>query len=141
MGQSLAIKIINILFYILFALSIVLGIVFFAVTKNEEPLIMWSYALTIIAIGSAVVFAFVNIFQSKKSIFTSLIVFALFGVLVGISYGFADSIIPTNAAGELIENITETSARWSGAMLYMLYVLLGLSFISLIYTEIRSAFN
>jgi hypothetical protein len=140
MGQSLAIRIINILFYLLFAFSIVLGIIFFAVNKNEEPLIIWSYALSIVAIGTTVLFGLANIFKSKKSFISSLVVFAAFAVLIALSYGMSDSTIPTNAAGEIFD-ITETVSRWSGATLYMLYILLGLSFFTLLYTEIRGAFR
>lgn len=140
MGQSLAIRIINILFYSLFAVSIVLGIVFFAVNKNEAPLLIWSYTLSIVAIGSAIIFAFAKMFESKKSIISSLIVFAIFGVLIAISYGLASGVVPTTATGELFD-ITSSVSRWTGTALYMLYTLLGISFISLIFTEIRGAFK
>jgi len=53
----------------------------------------------------------------------------------------ASDVIPTNAAGEVIEDVTAAASRWSGAALYTLYTLLGLSFVSLIYTEIRGAFK
>lgn len=140
MGQSLAIKIINILFYVLFGVSILLGVIFYAVNSNEEPLIIGAYVMTILAAGSTLAFMIVNMFKDKKSLVTSLLVLGIFAVLIGISYAFASSVIPTDAAGVLFD-ITEQTSRWSGASLYMLYILLGVSFATLIYTEIRSAFN
>ena len=139
MGQSLAIKIISYLFYALFSLSVILGIIFM-VNKNENMLMIWAYSLSIVAISSVIVFAVANIFSSKKSMISSLIVFSVFGVLLLVSYAIASDVIPIDAAGEVFD-ITASLSRWSGATLYMLYVLLGLSFSSLIYTEIRSAFK
>ncbi len=139
MGNNSAIKIINYIFYFLFTVSIALGVVFM-INSNEDILLIWTYGLSIFAIGSVVVFAFINIFSSKKSMMSSLIVFAIFGVLMLISYAMANDAIPLDAAGVPV-NITATVSRWSGATLYMLYILLGLSFLSLIYTEIRSAFK
>ncbi len=139
MGQSLAIKIISYVFYALFAISIVLGVIFM-INKNENILLIWTYALSIAAISSVILFAIANIFSSKKSMVTGLIVFAAFGLLLLVSYAIASDIIPIDAAGEVFD-ITASTSRWSGATLYMLYILLGLSFSSLIYTEIRSAFK
>ncbi|MDA3890243.1 MAG: hypothetical protein PF517_01115 [Salinivirgaceae bacterium] len=142
MGESLAIKIINIVFYVLFAVSVLLGIIFFAVNKNEEPLIVGGYILTIVSVGSILLFGVVNMFKSKSSIITSLGIIGAFVVLIGISYAFASSVIPLDAAGELVdEALTASGSRWSGASLYLLYILLAVSFISLIFTEIRGAFK
>ena len=141
MGQSLAIKIINYLFYSLFAVSIILGIIFFAGNGSSEPLLVWTYALSIFAIGSTIVFGLSNIFKSKRSIVTSLIVFAVVGVFVLVYYALASDVIPLNAAGNPIEDVTAAASRWSGVALFMLYTLMGIAFISLIFTEIRGAFK
>ena len=140
MGDSLGLKVVNILFYVLFAVSIVLGIVFFAVNKNEEPLLVASYVLTIAAAGSVLLFMVAGMFKSKKSTIMSLAVVGAFAILIGLSYAFADSVIPLDAAGALVDDsLSASGSRWTGASLYMLYILLGVSFISLIYTEIRGA--
>ncbi len=139
MGNSSAIKIISILFIVLFAVSVLLGIIFMF-NLDENMLLVWSYILAIGAIGAVVVFGLMNMFSSKKSIITSLSVIAGFAVLLGISFAFASDIIPLDAAGVPFE-ITSVVSQWSGATLYLLYVLLGLSFASLIYTEIKGAFK
>lgn len=141
MGESLAIKIINILFYFLFAIGIVLGVMFFVKgSENGEPLIVWSYVSAALAIGAALIFTFANIFKSKKSLISSIIVFTIFGVLVLISYTLANDAIPLDAVGEAIDDsLSASGSRWSGTSLFMLYILLGISFISLIFTEIRGA--
>ncbi len=139
MKESLAIRIISILFIVLFALSILFGVLFF-ITKNENPLLLWASVLSILSIGSAVVFMMVNMFKTKKSIVSSLIAMGAFVVLYAISYFLADDTILTNAAGELFD-ITAGVSKMSGMLLYSLYILLGASFLSLIYSEIRGAFK
>ncbi len=139
MGNSSAIKIISILFIVLFAVSVLLGIIFM-VNLDENMLLVWSYILAIGAIGAVAVFGLMNMFSSKKSIITSVSVIAVFAVLLGISYAFASDVILLDAAGVPFD-ITSVVSRWSGAVLYLLYVLLGLSFASLIYTEIKGAFK
>ena len=141
MGQSLAIKIINYLFYSLFAVSIILGIIFFAGDKSSQPLLVWTYALSIFAIGSTILFGLSNLFKSKRSIVTSLIVFAVVGVFVLAYYALASDVIPLNAAGDPIKDATAIGSRWSGVALFMFYTLMGVAFASLIFTEIRSAFK
>ena len=139
MGNSLAIKVINIIFYVIAAISIVVGVMFFAGGKDGEILIIWMYILTALAIGVTMLFAFVNMFKSKKSLIASLVTIAAFGILTLVSYFLADGNDILNAAGEVIAS--GAVSQWAGAGIYMLYILLGMAFISLIYTEIRSAFN
>ena len=142
MGQSLAIKIINYLFYSLFAVSLILYVVFvIGNSENSEPLLIWTYILSAFAIGTTIIFGFSNVFKSKKSMVTSLIITAVTGLLVAIFYSLASDVIPTNAAGEAIEDVTASASRWSGVALYMLYTLMGVSFASLIFTEIKGAFK
>jgi hypothetical protein len=138
MGNSSAIRIVQILFIALFSISVLLGILFF-VNKNENPLLIWMGVLVALAFGATLVFMFANVFKSKKTIITSLLVAGGFGVFVLISYILASGAIPVQADGVPFENITEVGSRWSGTILYLLYFLLGGSFLSLIYTEIRGA--
>jgi hypothetical protein len=139
MGTSSAIKIINFLFYGLFLASLALYVAFVVGdSQNSEPLLIWTYILSAFAIGSTIIFAFSNIFKTKQSMITSVIVFVVTGVLVLISYTLANGVIPTNAAGEAFD-ISASTSRWSGAALYMLYILMGISFVSLLYTEIKGA--
>lgn len=140
MGNSLAIRIVNILFIAIFSISALLGIVFM-VNMNENMLLIWTYGLTAVAVGLLVVFGLANMFKSKKSIISSLIMLGVTAVLVGISYALASDAIIFDVAGKPIDDITSVGSKWSGATLYLLYVLLGLSFVSLIYTEIRGAFK
>lgn len=140
MRKSLSLKIVNILFIVLFAISAVLGILFFASLTGEDTLLVWTYVLTVISIVLLIAFGLANMFRSKKSIISSLIMLVLAAVLIGISYSIASDTIPLDAANKPFD-ISAITSKWSGAVLYLLYILLGLSFISLLYTEIRGAFK
>lgn len=140
MGKSLSLKIVNILFIVLFAISAVLGILFFANVTGEDTLLVWTYVLTVISIALLIAFGLANMFRSKKSIISSLTMLVLAAVLIGISYALASDTIPLDAANKPFD-ISAVTSKWSGAILYLLYILLGLSFISLLYTEIKGAFK
>ena len=142
MGKSLAIKIIGYLLLGLLLISLTLIVVFFVGgTVNSEPLIIWAYALSAFAIGTTVLFGLYNMFKSKKSIITSVVILAVVGLLVGVFYSLASDVIPNNAAGEVIKDVTAAASRWSGVALYMFYTLMGVAFASVIFTEIKGAFK
>lgn len=140
MRKSLSLKIVNILFIVLFAISTIFGVLFFANVAGEDTLLVWTYILTAISIVLLIAFGLANMFRSKRSIISSLIMLVLAAVLIGISYSLASDAIPLDAANKPFD-ITAVTSKWSGAVLYLLYILLGLSFISLLYTEIRGAFK
>ncbi len=138
MNKNLSLKIVQILFIAIFAISVLFGILFFTNTINEDILLKWTYGLTAISAILLIAFGLANMFKSKKSIISSLIMLAIAALLIGVSYALASGAIPLDAAGKPFD-ITEATSKWSGALLYLLYILLGLSFISLIYTEIRGS--
>jgi len=140
MGKSLAVRIISILFGVIFGLSVLLGVVFF-IKENEDLLLVWTYALTVIAIGITALFGLANMFKTKKTLISSLLVIVGFLILGGISYSLSSDYVPLDAAGKPLMGITEIGSKWSGTILYLLYILLGLSFVSLVYTEIRAIFK
>jgi len=139
MGKSLAIKIISILFYLIFGISILFTIIF-AINMNEELLIIWTYILGIIAVASTLVFAILQMFKSKKSMLTSFGVIAVFGILILVSYLLSSSAMP-NFLGVDSFKLTPTVLKWVDTSLHLLYILLGASFFGLIFSEVRNAFN
>jgi amino acid transporter len=140
MDRSLAIKIVSIGFYVLFGISILFGVMFAVNDGYTDLLLNWAYVLSAVAIGGALLFMIMNMFKSKKSLIMSLIIVAIFGVIFLISYSLASGAIP-NFIGVKELGVTEAISKWSGTSLYMLYILMGISFVVLLYTEIRGAFK
>ncbi|HAM98778.1 MAG TPA: hypothetical protein DCQ26_09230 [Marinilabiliales bacterium] len=139
MEKSLAIKIASIIFYILFGISILLGVLFY-INDNESPMLVYTYILTGIAMASTLIFTVVSMFQSKKSLISSLTVIGLFGALVLISYLMSSDAMPTFFGVETFK-LTGGTLKLIDTSLFMMYILIAVSFVGLLYTEIRGAFK
>jgi hypothetical protein len=137
MGKSLATRIIQILFLVLFGLSIVLAVLF-TINTNGVLLLVYTYTLFGIALGTALIFGILNMFKSKKSMISSLIVLGIFGALLLISYLMSSDAIP-HFIGVDEFNVTAAISKWIGTALYMLYIMMGVSVVGLIFSEIRGA--
>ncbi len=139
MEKSLAIKIASIIFYILFGISILLAVMFY-INMNEAPMLVYTYILTGIAMGSTLIFTILGMFQSKKSLISSLTVIGIFGVLVLVSYILSSDAMPSFFGVETYK-LTGSTLKMIDTSLYMMYILIATSFIGLLYTEIRGAFK
>jgi hypothetical protein len=91
-----------------------------------------------IALGTALIFGILNMFKSKKSMISSLIVLGIFGALLLISYLMSSDAIP-HFIGVDEFNVTAAISKWIGTALYMLYIMMGVSVVGLIFSEIRGA--
>jgi|GEM_PF-6427312 hypothetical protein len=139
MGKSLAIRIVGIIAYILFGISLLLAVLFF-INYNEAPMLVFTYILTAIAMGTTLIFSVIGMFQSKKSMINSLSVLGVIAVLVLISYLMSSSEMPTFFGVEGFK-LTGSTLQLIDTSLFLLYILMASSFIGLIYTEIRGAFK
>jgi hypothetical protein len=139
MEKSLAIKIVGILFYVLFGVSLIMGIAFYF-NYNADMLLYWSYVLAATAAVLVVALSFIGIFKSKKSLISSLIVLGAFGALVLTCYALSSDAMPTFFGSETFE-LTPSGLKWIDTGLFTMYALMGGAFIGLVFTEIKSAFN
>ncbi|MCK9206769.1 MAG: hypothetical protein M0P66_06635 [Salinivirgaceae bacterium] len=137
MEKSLAIRIVAIIFYILFGISLLLGVLFY-INWNEAPMIVFTYILTAISMAATLIFTVLSMFQSKKSMINSLTVLGIFGVLILISYFMSSSEMPTFFGVEAF-NLTGTTLQMIDTSLFLMYILTGLAFVGLLYSEIRGA--
>ncbi|MFA6402239.1 MAG: hypothetical protein WCX31_11545 [Salinivirgaceae bacterium] len=139
MGKSLAIRIVAIIFYILFGISLLLAVLFF-INYNEAPMIIFTYILTFIAMAATLIFSVIGMFSSKKAMINSLSVLGVIGVLVLISYLMSSSEMPTFFGVEAF-NLTGSTLQLIDTSLFLMYILTGLSFVGLLYSEVRGAFK
>lgn len=140
MQQTLAVKLVNILFYVLMGIGAFLGVFFYIKPGSEDSLLYWTYVLLAISFVLIVLVSFMGMFNSKKSAISSLIYLAITAVLVIGAYSLSSSEMPTFFGVEAF-TLTPTSLKWMDTALYLTYVLLGGSFIGLIYSEIYDAVN
>jgi len=149
------IKIVNILMYVLFGLSIAFFAMFYlggeqSITFSNEKealypvytdLVMyWSYILFAISVvatlGFAIVYVIFN-FSKAKNALIGIIALALISL---VAYLMASGAIPHFHGVEKF-NITESLSKLVGSGLYLTYLLLGLSILGVIYTEISKSFK
>jgi len=149
------IKIVKILMYVLFGLSIAFFAMFYlggeqSITFSNEKeaiypiytdLVMyWSYillAITVIAtLGFAVVYVIFN-FNKAKNALIGIVALAFVSL---VAYLMASGAIPTFHGASKF-NITESLSKIVGSGLYLTYLLLGLSVLGVIYTEISKSFK
>lgn len=139
MEKSLAIKIVAIIFYVLFGLSLFLAALFF-INFDEAPMIVYTYILSGIAIAAAIIFSIISMFRSKQTLIQSLSVLGVIGALVLVSYLMSSSEMPTFFGVETF-NLTASTLKLVDTSLFLLYILTGISFVGLIYSEVRGAFK
>ncbi len=141
MQNSLAVKIVNILFYILLGVSFLIAVLFFLSSdKNPDVMLYWNYLL----VGAAGVLVFglsiINMFSSRKSLISSLIILGISGVLIFGTYAMSSGEMPKFFGSEAF-NISSAGLKWIDTSLYLVYLLSGVSFVGLIVTEVRDALN
>ncbi len=92
-----------------------------------------TYAGIIIALLFVVVFALKSFVESIKTNKATLIGVGAFALVCIIAYATAGSEIPASLAD--VESATETTMKWSGAGISLLYILLGGTIVSVIVAE------
>lgn len=101
----------------------------------------WAYILFFISIGAALVLEAINTAGDKKAAKSALIAIVFLGAVVGLSYMFSDSSIPSFygvekfvEAGDLTPNVS----KWIGTGLIATYILSGLAILGIIWSSISS---
>jgi hypothetical protein len=144
-------RISSIILYVLMGITLVLAVLFFAGgyiqgtkgTNMAEPvytdyILLWNVVLLIIAIALAVGFTVVSLLMNPKRALRSLVILAIVGVIIFISYQFSsgEPLKLVNYNGP--DNIPST-LRIVDTGLYLTFVLLIAAFGAIIYNEISSA--
>lgn len=101
----------------------------------------WSYILFFISIGAALVLEAINTAADKKAAKSALIAIVFLGAVVGLSYMFSDSAIPTFYGVEkFVESgdLTPNVSKWIGTGLIATYILSALAIIGIVWSSISS---
>jgi hypothetical protein len=94
------------------------------------------YVLLFIAVAAAVIFPIINSIKEPAALIRTSIGIAIILVLFGISYGLSGSTLSRNA---IAIGLTEANVKLISAGLIMFYIVLILSILALIYSEISKA--
>lgn len=104
----------------------------------------WAYVLFGFSIGSALLLEIVNTVSDKKAAKSAMISILFMGVVISLSYLFADSEIPKFFGVEkFIESGTVNAniSKWIGTGLITTYILSGLAIIGIIWSSVSRVFK
>ena len=96
------------------------------------------YVLLFVAVAAAIIFPLINSLSNPRALIRSGIGVGIILALFGISYAMSDSELTRNA---IAAGLSESSVKFIGAGLMMLYIVFVLAILALIYSEISKAFR
>jgi len=125
---------------VLLAISAVLFVIFYAKGEDFATTVMtWAYILLAITVIITIVFPIAFFIMNPKKGKSVLIALVGFVVLYFIAYSMSTG----NISGEVYEkfDISEATSRFIGAMLYMSYIMGGLTILAIVYAGVSSLFK
>ncbi|HKK59199.1 MAG TPA: hypothetical protein VJ937_06960 [Salinivirga sp.] len=158
-------KITSILSYILFAISIVFGVLYYYTVVTMEPVpesiqiplektkftmeqmgssldnfVLVVYLLIGLATLSTILFSIVNIFKSAKTAKRSLVSLLVLAAVIFVAFILSSNEIPQFFGAEKFD-ITPFVSQSVGTGLFSMYLFFALAVLGILYTEIRGAFK
>ncbi len=128
--------------YLLFAISIVLLVVFYltqtgsTTDKILDINLFWAYALIGIGAVLALIFPLAKAFKTKKGIITFLILIAGVVVVIGGCY-----LLAPGTPIEINQEVSEATFKFTDTALYVTYVFVAASIIALLWSAVRNSFK
>lgn len=131
--------------YVLFALSIVAFASLFFLPQMEykgemhaetDMFLWWAYAILVIGIIAALISPIKNLFSSPKSAITALIGLVVAAAVIGGCYALSSAAPVPNSAGGFFEDAFEL--KFTDTVLYIAYLALGASVISILFGEVKN---
>ncbi len=145
-------KILNIVLYLLLAITLVFtGLFFFGPWLTEadgvahdtpiytESFLNWAKLLIYVAAGVALLFEVYHLVMNPKNAVRSLVSMGILGVIVLVAYGLSDDT-PLQLVSESADNIP-SMLTMAGTMLWGTYLLFGIVIVAILYTELSRLFK
>lgn len=132
--------------YVLFLISIVAFASLFFLPQvqhmgdmhaNPEWMMWWMYAIVIIGVIAALISPVKNLFSSPKAALKALVGLVLAAAVVGGCYALSSATPVPNSAGGFFENVFDL--KFTDTMLYLTYLVGGVSILVILVGEIRNA--
>ena len=119
----------------LILLSVISAILFLVslMGDSHDPMIYFAYICTGIVLLLALWGMFSAVASKPESIKSVAINVVVFLAITGISYALADNTVPE----KYITDATETTSKWVGTGLYLLYILMAGSILAIVYSGIN----
>lgn len=104
---------------------------------NPDWMMWWMYAIVIIGVVAALISPVKNLFTSPKAALTTLVGLVVAAAVVGGCYALSSAAPVPNSAGGYFENVFDL--RFTDTMLYLTYLVGGVSILAIVVGEIRNA--
>jgi NADH:ubiquinone oxidoreductase subunit K len=127
------------LLYLLLALSVIPGVLFYAGLLETELFINWAKILLIVAVAVMVISPIYGFITNPQNIIKMLISIAVMIVVVVIAYSLAGNDFTEYRLEEL--KTTVDTSRLVGMGLYATYIAFGLTVVSILYASIIKLFK
>jgi len=143
--------------YILLAVSVVLGVIFFMHTGDIDPdaakseqilqvgpilnyFLLWAAILTGLAAFFSLVFPIGKMILNPKKAIKSFIQIFIFAVVIFIAWSIASDEILTIPGYDGEDNVPD-KLKLAGTILYTMYILLGGVLLTIVYSEVSKVFK
>lgn len=151
--SELSSKILKILMWVLMVITIVFALIFYMGnivpgtegTRIEEPTItqsflLWAYVLIFATAGITVIFSIINFIINPKGGKKSLVMLAVGVVVIVVAVLMADDTVLNMPHYDGTGNVPST-LKFVDATLFTAYILVGLAFLSIIYSAVSKLFR
>jgi hypothetical protein len=152
-------KLVSIFLYVVLAVTSILLVIFYFKTSSMalpddadvetkidaygnilDIILYWSYGLLILALTVSVVFPIIRLIEDPKKGLKALVAIGIFGFIIIIAYVFSDGT-PLLLKGYNGKDNVAGTLEFADTLLFTTYIMLGLAFLSIIYSEISKAFK
>jgi magnesium-transporting ATPase (P-type) len=152
MKTSLALRIAQIFFYILMAVSVIVIVMFYVKNGNVNPddpidkqmvdmggilntFTLWSYFMIAVAVFFTLIFPIINMFSNPKSGLKSLLSLAIMALVLFVGYQLADDTIMQIPGYDGHDNVPQT-LKLTGMGVYTMYIMLGGTVLAVLYSSV-----
>ena len=137
-------KVINILFGIMMAITVVLVVMMFvggrdaAGNPDVNGIIVWTYVLFALGLVAALVSAVYNTFTNPSGLKGTLVSLVAIAVVLGVAYALTDSTTPMNMAdGTVMDDKLVLGV--SDFSIYVTYFAMAAALVAAFFAEVKSA--
>ena len=141
-------KILRIALIVLLALSAIICVMFYAGGENihGEPkftdlFMIWAAVLTVVAMGLTIILPVIQMITHPENAKKGLIGVVALAVVIAIAYVMSSGELLGITDPKLVEYDTPSTVRYAGMMLNSIYLLAGLTILSMVYSEVSKAFK
>jgi hypothetical protein len=129
-------KVSNYIYYLLLVLGVIVFIMVFA-TENYDSILYTSYVYALIAAAGTLVSSVAGMIAKPSAVKGTMIGIVGMLVILGISYGMADGTVLDSYP----KDTTEAASMWSDVGLLVMYILAGLTILSVVFSWVWNIVN